>query len=53
MTLHKQKLLNDFKCYNLPKEIIKKIESDDINVYDSYLLIISYIHSSTKEELSI
>lgn len=48
MTLHKQKLLKDFSFINLPKEIIEKIKSDDITVYDSYKLIINYIHGSTK-----
>lgn len=48
MSLHKQKLLKDFEFLNLPKEIIDKINSKNINVYEAYLLIISYIHCSTK-----
>lgn len=45
MNIHKQKLLNDFKEYNLPEEIINKIKNEDsLNVYDCYKLIINYIY---------
>lgn len=45
MNIHKHKLLNDFKDYNIPKEIIERIKNDDsLSVYDSYKLIISYIN---------
>jgi len=53
MTLHKQKLLKDFEFLNLPKEIINKIESNDMNVYESYLFIIDYINYTINKDNSI
>lgn len=53
MNLHKQKLLKDFSIYNLPKELIDKVKSDDVNVYEAYHIINAYIHCSTKTYISI
>lgn len=49
MNIHKQKLLDDFKDYNLPEEIINKIKNDDnLNVYECYKLLISFIYHNMK-----
>lgn len=52
MNIHKYKLLNDFRDYNIPEEIIEKIKTDDeLDVYDSYKLIISYINIVAQKEI--
>lgn len=53
MNLHKQKLLKDFEFLNLPTELIQKIESDDINIFESYILIKSFLDYITNKNKSI
>lgn len=53
MTLHKQKLLNDFSYLNLPTEITDKIKDKNVNVYEAYILIIDYINNTIKNNKSI
>lgn len=43
MNFYKLHLLKEYKDYNLPKELIEKIEDKNINVYEAYKIIINYI----------
>ncbi len=43
MNFYKLHLLKEYEEYKLPKEIIEKIEDENISVYEAYKIIINYI----------